>query len=152
MKVYRITLAKWAGSLEGSGRAARWNSNGFYVVYTASSRALACLENIVHRHSIGRNEAFKIASIDIPERLTIADIDLAALPPNWTDYIQYPACQVLGNQWLESNKTPVLRVPSALIPEEFNYLINLRHPDTKDIKIPLVEPFSFDERLMDPHK
>jgi len=60
MNVYRITLEKWAKNLTASGRAARWNSNGFYILYTASTRALACLENVVYRHCIGKDDIFKV--------------------------------------------------------------------------------------------
>lgn len=59
MLVYRIALVKFSDSLKASGRAARWNSNDIDVIYTASSRALACLENVVHRNQLGLSSNFK---------------------------------------------------------------------------------------------
>jgi RES domain-containing protein len=148
MIVYRITLEKWAKSLIASGRAARWNSNGHFMVYTASSRALACLENVVHRHSFGKDDLFKVMVIVIPDDLAIAEIKKGELPKNWSEYTNYASCQALGDSWLNNNDTPVLRIPSSIIPQEFNYLINPQHPDFRKIAIHGIENFSFDERLV----
>jgi RES domain-containing protein len=71
MIVYRITLEKWARNLAASGRAARWNSNGRFMLYTASTRALAYLENVVHRHGMGKDDFFKVMVINIPDDLAI---------------------------------------------------------------------------------
>ena len=71
MITYRIILEKRAGHLTASGRAARWNSNGHFMLYTASTRALACLENMVHRRSIGQDELFRVTMIEIPDDLKI---------------------------------------------------------------------------------
>lgn len=64
-------IGQMGGTACSSGRAGRWNSNGHFMLYTASTRALACLENIVHRRSIGRDELFKITLIEIPDDLKI---------------------------------------------------------------------------------
>ena len=148
MIVYRITLKKWAGRLTASGRAARWNSNGHFMIYAASTRALACLENIVHRRSIGRDDLFEITLIEIPDDLKIKKINKEKLPANWQEYINYTSCQFLGDAWLKENKTAVLQVPSAIITEECNYLLNPQHPDFGRIKAYAAEKFMFDERLM----
>jgi len=148
MIVYRITLAKWAGSLTASGRAARWNSNGHFMLYTAGTRALACLENMVHRRSIGTDDLFRVTLIEIPDDLKIKKIDKGKLPVNWQEYINYPSCQAIGDKWLKENSTTVLRVPSAIIMEEYNYLLNPQHPDFSRIKVHSTEKFTFDERLL----
>jgi RES domain-containing protein len=147
MEVYRITLAKWANSLVGSGRAARWNSADRFIVYTASSRALACLENVVHRTGRGLQADFRTICIDVPDTIPIQTIAATALPANWTDYEQYGVCQQIGDAWLMSQRTAVLRVPSAIIPAECNYLLNPQHPDFAFIQIAHVEPFQFDSRI-----
>lgn len=147
MIVYRITLAKWAGQLTASGRAARWNSNGHFMIYSASTRALACLENMVHRRGIGADGLFRTTLIDIPEELKIKEIDKKKLPADWQEYTNYAFCQAMGDAWLEGNMTTVLRVPSAIIPEEFNYLINPQHPGFGRIKVQATEAFAFDKRL-----
>ena len=148
MIVYRITLAQWAGKFTASGRAARWNSNGHFMLYAASTRALACLENMVHRRSIGADNLFRVTLIEIPEDLKVKTIDKSGLPDNWQEYINYASCQALGNAWLKENATAVLQVPSAIITEEYNYLINPQHPDFTNIKVQSAEKFTFDERLL----
>lgn len=147
MTVYRITLQKWAHSLVASGRAARWNGNGYFVVYTSSTRALACLENVVHRHSIGNDDLFAVMVIDIPDHLAVSQIDRQTLPADWREFTSYAASQELGNQWVRSGSSAVLRIPSAIIQEEHNYLLNPGHPDFKEISIVRSEGFAFDERL-----
>lgn len=148
MIVYRISLAKWAGQLTTSGRAGRWNSNGQFMLYTASTRALACLENMVHRRGIGKDELFRVTLIEIPDDLTIRKLERRKLPANWQDYINYSSCQLLGDAWLKKKDTAVLRVPSAIIPEEYNFLINPLHPAFSRIKVHSTEKFLFDKRLL----
>lgn len=149
MLVYRITLQRWAGLLTASGRAARWNSNGHFVLYTAGSRALACLENLVHRGSIGPQELFRVTVIDIPDNLEIETISVEALSAGWTDYLQYAHCQRLGDEWVRQGRSAVLQVPSAIIAEESNFLINPQHPQAARIRVVRTEPFVFDTRLLD---
>lgn len=148
MITYRITLAKWAGHLTASGRAARWNSNGHFMLYTASTRALACLENMVHRRSVGADGLFRVTLIEIPDNLKIKKISRDKLPDNWQEYINYTSCQAIGDAWLKENKTVVLQVPSAIIAEEYNFLINPQHPNFSNIKMHSIEQFKFDERLI----
>jgi len=149
MITFRITLKRWAGKLSASGRAARWNSNGQFLTYSASTRTLACLENMVHRRAIGLDEIFQITLIEIPDDIKIKKITKRALPADWHMYQNYTACQQIGDNWLKQNKTAVLQVPSAIIPEEFNYLLNPAHPDFAKIKVHSIEKFTFDARLFD---
>lgn len=151
MIVYRITHLKWAGMLTPSGMPARWNSKGKFMLYTAESRALACLENLVHRRSIGPDELYRVTTIDIPKEVSIATLSTADLPTNWQEYTQYASCQTIGDAWLSASQSAVLKVPSAIIPEEHNYVINVLHPDMKFIQVKRVEPFSFDFRLITNH-
>ena len=148
MIVYRISLAKWAGRLTPSGRAARWNNNGHFMIYAASTRALACLENMVHRRSIGPDDLFRVTLIEIPDDLTLKKLDKKKLPVAWHEYINYTSCQAIGDAWLNQNKSAVLQVPSAIITEEYNFLLNPQHHDFPRIKILSTENFSFDERLL----
>ena len=69
MLVYRIVLAKYANKLVASGRAARWNPNEVDMVCTASSRSLACLENVVHRNQVGLSQLFSVLTIEFPNSL-----------------------------------------------------------------------------------
>jgi len=147
MKVYRISLAKWSKKLTASGFPARWNSKGKFVIYTASSTALACLENVVHRSGEGLNQNFKVMIIEIPSKVKISNINLKKLPKDWHKFEFYSMSQKLGDKWIDSQKTAVLKVPSSIIKREFNYLINPNHPDFKFVKLIDIEDFEFDPRI-----
>ena len=147
MLVFRITLTKYANQLIASGRAARWNSNDIKVIYTSNSRALACLENVVHRSKLGLSSNFSVIQIDIPDSIAIAKIDLKNLPKDWDQFEFMHLTQKLGDKWIEECKTAILKVPSSIIQDEFNYLLNPNHPDFKKIKLDAVKPFLFDDRI-----
>lgn len=147
MLVYRITKATYADRLTASGGAARWNSRGQFVIYTAATRALACLENVVHRSGEGLAADFRVMVIEVPEPLSVVDIPIKSLPDNWFDFRQYDGCQRIGGEWLESGRSAVLKVPSAIIPNEWNYLLNPAHPDFRQISLLRTESFSFDPRI-----
>lgn len=147
MIVYRITLAIHADALVASGSPARWNSKDVKVIYTSSTRSLACLENIVHRNSRGLNRLFRTMIIEIPAHLKIELINQNKLPSNWQEFRSIPITQKLGDGWIASAKSAILRVPSVIIPGEYNYLLNPAHKDFKKIKYVDNEPFEFDARL-----
>ncbi len=147
MLVYRIVLEKWSQSLTASGQAARWNSRGRFVLYSAGTRALACLENVVHRNSRGLNHLFKTMVIEVPDDVLIESIQAENLPDGWHEFESYPITQQLGDAWLDGMKSAVLAVPSAIIPAEQNYLFNPQHPDFQKIKLLRTEGFVFDPRI-----
>ncbi|SHE82420.1 RES family NAD+ phosphorylase [Pedobacter caeni] len=147
MQVFRIALAKYAGALVASGRAARWNPNEVDVIYAAGSRSLACLENVVHRNQIGLNNAFQVMTIEIPDDITVLTIELKKLPSDWVEFENMPLTQEMGESWILEGKSAVLKVPSSIIPAEYNYLINPKHPDFKLIKLLKSESFVFDKRI-----
>lgn len=147
MIVYRITTAKWASVLSGSGYPARWNPRHVHVIYTAESIALACLENLAHRSGEGLNANFRLVEINIPDDISSDSYSLDDLPDGWHTVRGYPFCQSLGAEWIEKNESCILRVPSSIIPDETNVLINPDHPDFHQISIQSVRDFSFDERL-----
>lgn len=130
-----------------SGRAARWNANDVEMIYTSSSRSLACLENVVHRSQLGLAANFSVLAIEIPEKVKIQTIQVADLPENWKNFSQMFYTQGLGNAWISENKEAVLRVPSSIIPSEFNYLLNPNHVDFKTIKLLSHTAFLFDDRI-----
>lgn len=143
MKVYRITLAKWSNELIASGFPARWNSKGSFVIYTAGSISLACLENVVHRSGEGLNQNFKVMTIEIPSKVKISIIEV----DNLTNIDFYSQTQQLGDKWIKEQKTAVLKVKSSIISKEFNYLINPNHLDFQLIKLIGTEDFTFDPRI-----
>jgi RES domain-containing protein len=147
MIVYRITTEEWSKKLTASGYPARWNSRGNFMIYTAESRALACLENLVHRSGEGNSALYKVMVIDIPDSLTIEITKVKKLKPDWNSMANYPYCQSIGDKWLQAAESVVLKVPSSVIKPEFNFLLNPNHADFKKIKLAGVESFNFDERF-----
>jgi len=147
MLIYRIALARYADKLAASGRAARWNPNDVDMIYTASSRSLACLENVVHRNQLGLNGTFNVMTIEVPDKLKITTIKLNDLSPDWSDFNQMRYTQHIGENWIRERKTAILAVPSSIIEEEFNYLLNPKHEDFREIKLNRSIPFIFDQRI-----
>jgi RES domain-containing protein len=145
--VHRITTAKWAGKLSGLGYPARWNSKGVFVIYTASTRALACLENLVHRSGEGLHGVFKITENEIPDNTSITSVSDTELSAGWHLPENYNLCRDIGDRWIQENKTLLLIVPSAIIRDETNVLINPNHPDFELVKVKEITGFEFDRRL-----
>jgi RES domain-containing protein len=149
MEVYRICLEEYSQDLYASGYRGRWNLKGSFVIYTAGSRALACLENVVHRSGEGLKSIFKVVVIDVPDALALERIPAEQLAPEWHKTKNYPLCQPLGEAWYQGRSSAVLQVPSSIIPHEYNYILNTRHPDFKAIRILRLEDFDFDPRIKD---
>jgi RES domain-containing protein len=140
---YKITTAKCAEKLSGSGFPARWNLRGTFVIYTATSRTLAYLENLVHRAGEGFNQNFKITEIEIPDDCSVQITDHATLPVHWYKRENYPSCQRIGERWAKERETLLLQVPSSIIREEKNVLINPHHPEFSEIKISDIRDVQF---------
>jgi len=147
MELFRIALAKYSDSLLASGRAARWNSKGKQVIYCAENRSLACLENLVHRSGIALLQDFRTLTIAIPNDVAIEELDQTKLPENWRSSLDFNYSQRIGDTWLARQQALLLKVPSVIIPEEFNYVINMQHADFKHVSILKNEPFLFDPRV-----
>ena len=140
-------MAKYVGELVASGNPGRWNLRGQLVIYAAGSRALACLENVVHRSGEGLNSLFRVIRIDVPDSLATEELTLAGMPPEWQLPRHYARCQPLGAAWYQRQTAAVLRVPSSIIAHEHNYVLNARHPDFGQIRIAGREDFAFDPRI-----
>jgi RES domain-containing protein len=146
MTVYRMTLAKYATQLRAPGTAARWNSQGRYVIYTAGSVALACLENLVHRDSAVLQSPFKLLTIDIPDTVSLRSIEEQQLNGNWWAQ-EFSYTKQTGDKWLQQMESCVLKVPSAIIHKEYNFLINPAHAEFNQVRLIATEDFCFDRRL-----
>ena len=125
----------------------RWHPRGVRVVYTSSSLALAVLESVVNAGRDSLPDDLIRIEIEIPGRLTIERVDFADLPPNWRTYPAPPELAALGELWAREMRTPVLQVPSAVVPEEFNFLLNPAHPSAAEIEVVTARSFAFDPRL-----
>jgi RES domain-containing protein len=148
---WRIVKARHAtDAFDGEGarlEGGRWNSPGSPMVYTAGSAALAALEMLVH---VGRGAtlpAYVLIACSFEETL-VSRLDRSRLPAHWRSYPAPPELQLLGDEWLKAGASPVLEVPSAVIPTETNYLLNPRHRNFASVARSMPEPFEFDLRLL----
>lgn len=149
MRVWRLSKAAFA-ALDGEGArlyGGRWNLAGTAVVYASESLALAALEFLVHLDTQDAPPDLVARPADLPEDLALDEVPVAGLPRSWRDY---PPPEVLarrGSEWARRGRTVALRVPSAVVPHEWNVLLNPGHPEFARIKVGRAERFSFDPRL-----
>lgn len=150
MLIYRLARAKHP-ALSGEGarlKGGRWNSAGRPVVYASATVSLCALEYLVQSSLASLPPDLVAATIDVPDDLVIPTVTVT-LPANWRDP-GCAACKTAGNAWLVSGASAVLRVPSAVILDEFNYLVNPLHPDAARLTVRTSDPFAFDPRLVQP--
>ena len=150
IRAWRIVNARNAANAfsgDGSRRSGgRWNSRGYRAVYLADSLALATLEVMVHGVSYETLQDYVCIVATIPKKI-IQEVDLKSLPGNWQDDLPPAEVRELGDRWLNKQKTAALKVPSAVIPVEFNYVLNPRHKDFGKIEIAKPLSLAFDKRL-----
>ena len=150
MILYRIGKCIYADNLSGEGArlyGGRWNSEGRSAVYLASSCSLAMLEVLVHLQPLMIPNDYCIVEVEVPEN-SISQVLAANLPDNWKDVSSPAILKVMGNNFLANKKHLMLKVPSSIVPTEYNYLLNPLHPDMKKVKVLSKEPFDFDSRLV----
>jgi RES domain-containing protein len=150
VRAWRICKERFANTAfdgEGAFRdGGRWNSEGVRVVYVAGSAALATLEILVHVSEPDDlyRTPFVLIPVDFePDLVT----EPPPLPPGWYEDPPPVAAAAIGDQWVESQTSVLLKVPSAVIHSEFNYLINPAHPRFGELVIGHAETFQFDSRL-----
>lgn len=151
LTAWRVDKAKWAGtSFNGDGAArdgGRWNSEGVRVVYLSASLAMAALEKYVHLPKplpSGMNLVrFKIRF----DESLVHRVKPSNLPDDWRIAPPPATTQAIGDKWVRGNISAVLAVPSVLIPEETNFLLNPAHPDFRKVSIGAPQSFDFDYRI-----
>ena len=126
-------------------RGMRWNHKDTPVVYVAEHLSLSALEIVVNFPRKALGVPFVFFKVEIPESVKIATV--GHFPMDWRDFPYQTSTQDIGSQWVLEGKTAVLEVPSAVIPEERNYIINPIHSDFKKIVISPAKDFRFDNRL-----
>lgn len=146
-RLVREVYAEGAFSGWGAAQAGgRWNSSGVRLVYTSHSQSLACLETLVHL-----NPRLQLRYVIIRAQFSpnlIETLPETELPGNWRAEPPAESTQSIGDRWAKESRSAVLRVPSALVPAEANFLLNPQHPEFASIKISEPEPFAFDQRLL----
>lgn len=151
MQVFRLARANHRYDLSGYGAylyGGRWNSPGRAVLYTASQRALAVLELLVHLPAKDLPDDMYLLTLEVPDHVSQELLLPADLPADWQRLSAPQPTAAIGQRWLESGRSLVLRVPSVLLPQEHNLLLNPAHPEFSQVKLAAEpEPFHFDERL-----
>jgi len=147
MRLYRISNRsglEGAGGLRASGR---WHTKGQPIVYCAANPAAALLEILVHLEiDVGDfPSSFQLLTIDVPEDITMAAVESDTLPENWEQDLS--TTRAIGDDWLRRRTTSLLAVPSAIVPDTTNYLLNPSHPDSSRIRIASIATCRLDKRL-----
>lgn len=148
MIIYRLATEMYKEDLSGTGAklyGGRWNSVGLSVVYTTENISLAVLEILVRTDMQSIPLTYHLIKIDIPDSIQQLSITTGKLKKEWKDDLGYT--QWIGDEFIKSNKLLLLKVPSAVIDEENNYIVNPEHSDFKKVKIIAIKKFQFDKRL-----
>jgi RES domain-containing protein len=124
----------------------RWNSPGIAMVYTAGSVSLATLELLVHLDNTSVLPSFSICPVDFEDSL-VELVDPSTLPPDWHESPPPTSLQTIGDDWIFRGSSVVLKVPSAVVETENNYLINPAHTDFKKLMIGSMVALKVDPRL-----
>jgi RES domain-containing protein len=151
MELYRITQERYAGDLSGNGArlyGGRWNSEGSFAIYTSSTRSLALLETLAHTPAkMLEQKSYILITLLVPGSIQPDEILLTNLDTGWDTPDTGPLTKKLGDKFLRSKKGLLLAVPSVLVPEEKNYILNPLHTDMKRVKITQQRRIHFDKRV-----
>jgi RES domain-containing protein len=148
MILHRICNSNYKDDISGNGArlfGARWNSVGLPMLYTTEHISLAALEMLVHINYTEVPISFHVLSIFIPDDATIAALQNNKLKPTWRNDTGYST--YIGDEFIKSKESLCLKVPSAVVQEENNFLINPLHIDFKKVRITSARQFEFDNRL-----
>jgi RES domain-containing protein len=151
MIVYRITNKEHAaldgmGGLYGPGR---WHRKGCLVIYASEHASLAAWEKIVHVSSFENLSInLLLVKIEIPDEIEIQTIPLHVLVKGWDSFPFCDETVSYGSSFLQNKEYLALKVPSAIIPDEFNIILNPLHPDLQACKVISSIPFIFDKRIL----
>ena len=145
-----MAVVRYAGDLSGEGarrNGGRWNTPGTAVVYASRSRALACLEYLVHVSDLSLLPPMCLVTLELPDAVEAQAVEVPTLPGGWSSPVPAPATQQAGDRWVREGQSLLLEVPSVIIPEEANVLLNPAHSAMKDVRIAGTREFRFDLRL-----
>ena len=151
LRAWRIVKKKHAQhAFDGEGArlyGSRWSTPGNRVVFVSETLSLAVLEVLVHLHMSAALRHYVVFTGDFPEQL-VQDLDKNRLPKNWRHFPAPPETQAIGDGWIRGADSLLLRVPSAVVPGEHNYLINPGHPQFSQVSIAGPKPLDVDGRVL----
>lgn len=150
MIVFRLCRSRYSSDLSGKGAESgggRWNSKGTPMVYTSESRALCLAETAVNLPINYLTDDYRMVSIFIPDNIKIVELKLTDLPADWQSYPHSHSTQIIGDLFVGKKEFLVMKVPSVIVPEELNFLINPLHQMAKSISIEKTLLFRIDNRL-----
>lgn len=150
MIVYRLSRGPYRNDLSGRGAeiaGGRWNSKGTAILYTSESIALCTVEIAVHMPLGIVPKDYYLVRIEIPDTASIKELLEVELPEDWKSFPHANSTQEIGDAFVQEQDNLVLKVPSATVQGNYNYLINPRHPDFNQVKVLDTAPFDFDKRL-----
>ncbi len=148
MTVYRICNPQFSDDLSGTGSkmyGGRWNSKGIAMLYTSEHISLGVLEMLVHNHFTDFATELSLLHINFADTVGIKEVKNNKLKKDWINDFEYT--QFMGDQFIKTGMYAILKVPSAVIKEEHNFIINPLHTDFKKIKVAQTVSFSTDKRL-----
>ncbi len=148
MIVYRIANTAYSNDISGTGAkllGGRWNSRGVPILYTSGHISLALLEMLVNTQFKDYAIPLDLLSIQFPDSIDLAEVSSKKLKKDWIKDFEYT--RFIGDEFLKDRQRLVLKIPSAVIPEEHNFLLNPQHPEFKKVKILETRSFRTDVRL-----
>ena len=147
MILYRLSTAKWAKDISGEGSrlfGGRFNPKGMAALYTSENISLCILEILVRASKITIPDDYTLITLEIPET-KIDEIHLKKLKKDWASETQYT--QGIGEDFLKNNAALCLKVPSAIVPLEHNFILNPAHKEFKKVSLQSTELLLLDKRL-----
>lgn len=151
MELYRITQEQFADDLTGNGSrlfGGRWNTEGFFALYTSITRSMALLETLAHTPAKMLDaKDYQLITLSVPDNIVAEKLLLSSLPYEWDAPDTRPFTKRLGDRFLRNKNSLLLAVPCVLMPEEINYMLNPLHRDMKKVKIVYKRRIYFDKRM-----
>jgi RES domain-containing protein len=149
MRWWRIAQRKYALDrlcADSALYGGRWNPVGMPALYCGASIAICALEKFVH---VGQAPLppLVLVAVDFPDDCEIFTPTASELPVGWDELPTSISAQGLGRAWLERGETLAMRVPSVVLPEESNVIVNPQHPDYARVELTVLRPFTFDGRM-----
>jgi RES domain-containing protein len=148
MILYRLATDTFAHDISGEGAkiyGGRWNPVGIPTLYLSEFISLSILEILVRANKFDSPDTYTLLSIQIPDN-SIIKIELKKLRKDWQQHIEYT--RAIGEEFLKANDALILKVPSAIVPQEHNFLANPLHEDFKKVKNVKSELLNLDKRLL----